>query len=165
MAATVKIYELTATTAGTDKTSGTVRFKLADDQTVDQNDPITIPSTGVTRSYHKQLRMYCATAPDTYLDNFKAYSDGSNGYGTGITVNASNVGVTWVANATTAISNGTDLFLHTSGAPFDMDAVTAASQTTTGYFGDILKLQMEVASTASPGTKSAETLTFSYDEI
>ena len=60
MTAAVKIYEMTATMAGTDKTSGTVRFKLADDQTVDSNNPITIPSGGddYNWSYHKQLRMY-----------------------------------------------------------------------------------------------------------
>ena len=165
MAATMKIYELSASMAGTDKTSSTVRFKLADNTTVDSNNPITIPASGYTRSFSKQLRLYCATAPDTQIDNLRAYSDGTSGFGTGITTNGSNVGGTFSANASSAITNGTDLFEHTSGAPFNLDAVHTGAVTATGFCGDILKLQMVVASTASSGTKSAETLTFAYDEI
>jgi len=166
MASVIKIYELSASMAGTDKTSGTVRFKLADDTTVDANDPITIPSTDIsTKSYSKQVRLYCDVAPDTQIDNLKAYSDGSSGFGTGVVTNGSNVGGTFAANATAAIADGTDLFGKTSGDPFDMDAVHTTAVTTTGFFGDILKLQTAVASTASSGTKIAETLTFAYDEI
>ena len=70
MTAVIKIFELTASMAGTDKTASTVRFKLADNQTVDSNDPITIPSDNyIRKSYSKQLRLYCATAPDTQIDN------------------------------------------------------------------------------------------------
>jgi len=164
MVAAMKIYELTASMAGTDKTSGTVRFKLADDQTVDSNNPITIPSSGVRRSYTKQLRMYCATAPDTQVDNLQVYTDGG-GFGTGITVNASNVGITFAANATSALSGGSDFFGYTSGAPMDLDSIDADPITAAGYGGDILKLQLEATPSATPGTLSAETVTFSYDEI
>jgi hypothetical protein len=93
------------------------------------------------------------------------YSDGSNGLGTGVTVNATNHGVTWSANATAPLTGGTDLFGFTSGAPMNIDAVDAAAITTTGYGGDIIALQMEVASTAGPGALTDETITFSYDEI
>jgi len=165
MAATIKIYECSSSVAGTDKTSSTVRFKLADDVTIDTNDPITIPSTGYKRSYSKQLRLYCDTAPDTQIDNLKAYSDGTSGFGTGIVTNGSNVGGTFSANATSAIADGTDLFAKTSVDPFDIDAVHTAAVTTTGFFGDILKLQCVVASSATSGTKVAETLTYAYDEI
>lgn len=165
MVAAMKIYELTATLAGTDKTGGTVRFKLADDQTVDTNNPITIPvGANYRRSFTKQMRLYCATAPDTQVDNLQLYSDGTNSFGTGVSVNASNVGVTWVANATPAFA-GQDLFGYTSATPLDMDVTDSAVITATGFGGDIVKMQMVVASDASPGTLSAETVTFSYDEI
>jgi len=164
--AVIKVYELTASMAGTDKTSGTVRFKLADDQTVDANDPITIPSSATTtRSFHKGLRMYCATAPDTSLSGYAAYSDGSNTFGTGITVNASNTGVTFSANATSALPNGTDLFAFTSGSPMALNVTDSSNQTATGFFGDLVKMQMNLASSASSGTLSAETVTMSYDEV
>jgi len=168
MAATIQIHELTATMAGTDKTSGTVRFKLANDQTVDANNPITIPSTGgiLKRSYTKQIRLYCSAAPDTQVDNLRAYADGSNTFGASIDVYASpiNPQTAFTANATTW-TESTDLFSYTSVAPCDMDAYDTAAITDTGYGGDILKLQMRVGATASSGTLSAETLTFAYDEI
>lgn len=167
MVAAMKIHEMSATMTGTDKTASTVRFKLADDATIDSNNPITIPSSGENyrRSMHKKLRMFCATAPGTQVDNLQMYSDGANGFGTGVAVNASNVGVTWAANATSALTDGADLFGFTSVAPMNIDAVDTAAVVATGYGGDIVALQMVVASTASPGALTDETITFSYDEI
>lgn len=164
MAGVIEIHEMSATLTGTDKTSNTVRFKLADNATVDSNNPITIPSDNSTiGSFHKQIRLYCASAPDTQIDNLRLYTDGS-GFGTGISVNATNVGVTWSANATDLLS-GNDLFTYTSGSPMDIDATDSVALTATGYGGDIVKMQMTVASTASSGTLSAETITVAYDEI
>lgn len=143
MTADVDIYELTASDAGTDKTASTVRFKLADNQTVDNNDPITIPS-GVdnTKSYWKQLRMYCASAPDTQIDNLRFYSDGSNDFGTGVSVNASNRGPTpgndIDSNASSSLPDSQDLFGLTSGAPLDIDAIHTSAVTATGFFGDYI---------------------------
>ena len=163
MAAVVKIYEMSASMSGTDKTNATVRYKLADNATVDSNNPITIPSSGYTRSFTKQLRLYVATAPPTQIDNFKVYSDGSNGFGTGVNVNATNAGGTYSANATAAM-NGSDLFSYTSGSPLAIN-VTHSSKTGTGFAGDLMKSQMVVASTASAGPLTpGETIIFSYDE-
>jgi len=165
MTAAMKIYELSALAAGTDKTNATVRFKMADNVTVDNNNPMVIPTSATdNRSYSKQLRFYCATAPDTQIDNLEAYTDGSESW-TGVTVEASNVATAFAANATAAITNATDLFNFTSGSAFDMDAQSGGTVTATGFCGDIMKLQMVVASDASSGALTAETLTFSYDEI
>ena len=165
MAAVIEIFELTASEVGTEKTSGTVRFKLANDQTVDSSDPITIPSTGAyqTHSYTKNLRLYCATVPDTYIDNLECYSDASNDFGSGVTVNASQIN-DFLTNATTW-ERGSDLFAFTSAAAMDLDAFHTASVNATGFCGDIVLLQMLVASAASSGTLGAETVTFSYDEV
>ncbi len=160
----MKVYELSASRSGTDKTSGTVRFKLADNATVDTNNPITIPSSGYTYSFTKQIRMYCASAPDTKIDNLRLYTDGSNNFGTGVDVLATNTGTTFSANATSAMS-GQDLFGFTSAAPFDMDSVASADVTATGFVGDICRMQMRVSSLCSPGTLSSETVTLAYDEI
>lgn len=165
MAATMNIYEMSAAGAGTDKTTSTVRFKLADNATIDANNPITIPSsTTPTRSYSKRLQLYCATAPDTQIDNLQMYTDGSSSW-TGVAVEASNTGTTFASNATSALAGVASLFDYTSGSAFDMDAQVGGMVTATGFCGDILGLQMAVASDASSGTLSAETITFSYDEI
>lgn len=165
MTAAMKIYELSALEAGTDKTASTVRFKLADDQTINNSDPITIPSSGGYGhpSYTKLLRFYCATAPSQKIDNLRAYSDGSNNFGASIEVVASVV-ATFAANATTW-GGGADLFGYVSGTPLDLDGIDTASVNATGFCNDILKLQMKVYASAGPGALSAETLTFSYDEI
>jgi len=166
MAAAMKIKELSASMAGTDKTGGTVRFKLADNVTVDSNNPVTIPSGAylTRRSYTKQLRMFCATAPNTQINNLQVYTDGS-GFGTGINVYASPIApAVFSANATTWAST-TDFFTYVTGARLDMDANDSAIITATGFGGDILKIQLCVASNAISGTLTAETVTFSYDEV
>jgi len=164
MAATVQIHEVTATNTGGDKTSDTVRFKSADETTVDTTNRLQIPAAGSDYSYTKQLRAYVSVAPDTDLTNLQAYSDGNNDFGTGVGVQY-DVVQTFGANVDTDIS-GTDLFTKTAGAAIDMDSND--TQHTDGdspdYWGDNLRLQMTVANTASPGALSTETLTFSYDE-
>jgi hypothetical protein len=168
MAATIQIHEMSAADTGTNKTSGTVRFKDADNQTVDTNNPLEIPSGATIYSYTKKLRAYMEAPPNTQVSNLRWYTDGSNGFGTGIAVSYKNLGTTWGANYKTAMSGGTDLFSKTSGSPIDGDSVDTgpfvpADDNT--YIGDLIELQMSVANTASPGALVAETLTFAYDEI
>ena len=163
MAATVQIHEMTSGIAGADKTSGTVRFKSADETTVDTTNRITIPAASTTYSYTKQLRFYFVTGPSVDITNLRAYSDGTNNFGTGVGVEYDLAGE-FAANVYTTIS-GTNLFTKTSGSPIDMDAINTGPHTSTGYMGDFLRLQMTVASTANPGTLSAETLTFALKSL
>jgi hypothetical protein len=172
MAATIQIHELTTNaTTGVNKTSGTVRFKNVASTTstaADASDPIPIPASGSNYSYVKKLRPYMAEAPDTNVTDFAWYSDGNNGYGTGITVTAKNIGTTFGSHYQTEMSGGTNLFSYTSGSPLggvttDTGPFLPAADDT--YIGDIIELQMAVASTASSGAKSAETLTLAYSEV
>jgi len=168
VAATIQIHEMSALAAGDDKTSGTVRFKDADNATVDLNNPLVIPAADSIYSYTKQLRAYMEAPPDTQVGNLRWYTDGANGFGTGISVNAKNVGETYDANYKTEMSGGSDLFGYTSGSPLDGDTTDAGPFVPgddDSYIGDLIMLQMIVASTASSGTLSAETLTLAYDEI
>ena len=165
MAATVQIHEMTAAAAGTDKTSGTIRFKAADDQTVDTNNRLQIPAAGSIYSYTKHARFYFSTAPSVDIQNLRCYTDGSNTFGTGIGVqyNVPASGLGTFPNINTNIS-GADLFAKVSGDPVDLDAINTGPHTGTGYKGDHIRMQMSVASTAAPGQLTAETLTFAYDE-
>jgi len=155
-------------TAGTDKTSGTVRFKDADNATVDASNPLVIPAASSIYSYTKKLRPYMEAPPNTNISNMRWYADGSNTFGTGISVSAKNLGTTWGANYKTAMSGGSDLFGYTSGAPLDGDGTDTGPflpAKDNSYIGDLIELQMAVASTASSGTLSAESLVLAYDEI
>ena len=168
MAATIQIHEMSALATGADKTSGTVRFKDADDNTVDSNNPLEIPGAGSIYSYSKKVRAYMEAPPDTNVSNLRWYTDGSNGFGTGVTMTAKNLGVTWGANYKTQMTGGSDLFGYTSGSPLDGDGTDAGPfvpADDNDYIGDLIELQMAIASTASNGTLTAETLTLAYDEV
>lgn len=162
MVATVQIHEVTATNTGVDKTSATVRFKSVDETTYDTNNRLQIPGAGTDYSYTKHLRFYVSVAPSVDITNLAAYTDGSNGFGTGIGVQYT-THTAFSANTDSDIS-GTDLFTKTSGDSIDMDQYNTGPHTGTGYKGDFLRIQMTVASTASPGALSAESISFSYDE-
>ena len=162
MAGVLQIHEMTGEAAGTDKTSGTVRFKAADNVTVDSADRLQIGGV-TTYSYTKHLKGYVSSAPDTDFSNLEAYTDGGT-FSNSVTCQYIHT-QSWSANVNTDIS-GTDLFTKTAGAKIDMnswDATHTAGQSP-AYWGDVLQLQLAVGADAAPGTLTAETLTFSYDE-
>lgn len=174
MVATVQIRELNgAGPTATDKTSGTVRFKNADDANVDNNDRLIIPSVNQEYSMRKVLRLNVTVAPDVDIDNLQAYMDGANGFGTGIKLWYA-VGAAYVQPTVPTETDDPphfpgatdmlDLFGATAGAPIDMDANNTGPHTGTGEKGDFLNIVMEVEPTATQGALPTETLTFSYDE-
>lgn len=142
-----------------------IRFKVADNDTVDANNPIPIVAATTSRSWIKQFRYKTTTAPSNNINNLKLYSDGANGLGTGQDIKAkTNASYTDpIANGTTALGAGgglASLFTFTSGSAL---AVTG-STTTTGLFGDYVQTQYEVLDTATQGTSGSEVMTFAFDE-
>lgn len=183
MAATVVINEWNSPegTVAT-KSGGTVRFKNADNSTVDLVAPLVIPTSGQEYSFEKWLRLQITDAGGfTQVDNLRSYSDAANGFGTGVKM--------WYALtggwATPVVPNEAndppqssaagspqedmaDWFGTTSGSPADMDAINTGPFTDGSpaeHIGDFLVLVMEVEQTASQGVTPSETLTFAYDEI
>lgn len=162
MAATVTIREKNgAGETPTDKTSGTIRMKNADDATVDTSDPMVVPGAGSDWSYQKFLQLNLA-GTFTEITNLQFYTDGSGGYGPGVTLWAKAVGSYSTPAEETASTGYADAFSYSSGSPLSLGA---GPYTSTGDAGSYLQLAMEVASTASQGALSAETMTFSWDEI
>ena len=184
----VAVFDVSWDYGGTDNSPGTtsesvtnLRFNAEDTNDQDLASPIIIPGAGTEYSYWKQLYLECTTAPDTQVDNVKIYSDGTLGWGTGSTVKIGdelpvhNSGATTgydVANAQevmtnhTDITGSTDLFSFTSGSPKTVSISEAGSIINAiGETSNYIVLQLEVASTASAGTKAAETITWQYDEV
>jgi len=181
---------------GTDGTPGTeqvidalgppnVRWKTADDATIDTVNPIPIPAAGTNRSFWKQIYMQnVTTAPDTQVDNIKFFTDGTD-FGTGITLqvgdqfpvknSASDAGyevATGVIGTSgddvvanhAGISAVTDAFTFTSGSSLagptiseDTNVINAIGEST-----NYLIFQIDVGTTASPGNKTDETFTFQH---
>lgn len=162
MVATVTIIEKNGTAGtATDKTSGTVRMKNADNATVDINNPMVVPTAGTDYSYQKWLRLKVTVAPSNNLSNLKFYTDGSNGLGTGVGLYAKAVATYATPTEPSATTGYTDAFTYTSGAALSLGTGTV---TGTGEKGSHAVLLLTVTTTASPGTTASETLTFSYDE-
>lgn len=165
MVATVTIGEKNG--AGgtyTDKTSGTVRFKNADNATVDSGNPMVIESGITDYSFEKWLRlMIGATGPSTSISNLKFYTDGANGMGTGVSLYAKAVAAFATPAEATSVTGYASAFTYTSGAPLSLGAGPYSTINT--EIGDHCVMMMAVADTAAPGTTPSETLTFSYDEI
>ncbi len=183
MAATVIINEYNGAGATkTDKTSGTVRFKNADDANVDLINPLVVPGSGQEYSYEKWMRLEITDAGGfTQIDNLRAYSDGANGFGAGVKLWYAVAGgyiqpvvpseasdPPQSAAAGSPVENMTDLFTSSSGAPIDLDGINTGPFTDGSpaeEVGDFLVLVMEVEPGASQGVLTAETLTFAFDEI
>lgn len=166
MAATIEIrsYHGATPDGGTDKAGGSVRFKAADDDTVDANNPIAIPGAGTAYSYLKHFRFYAATSPSNTINNLKFYMDGANGFGTGVSLQCKQeVGYTDPLALGSADATGcTDAFTYTAGSALTITG--SISNPATGAFGNYLKVQMTVANTAGQGTTNSENMTFAYDE-
>ncbi len=175
MPATVLIREKNgAGETATDKTGGTVRFKNADNATVDLVNPLIKPTTNREYSFEKWLRVNFSVAPDTQITDIEAYMDGTNNYGTGrklwtrAVASYSTPGVpTETLDPPEIPVNGTpvaatDAFSFTSGAPL---ALGAGPHTGTGDKGSYMILVVEIETTSASGTLPAETLTIRYDEI
>lgn len=163
MPATVQIVEKNgAGGTTTDKTSGTVRFKNADNATVDLVNPMVKPPSGVDYSFEKWLRLNVTGGTYSQITNIKAYTDGSNGLGTGVLLYAKAVASYATPAEATSASGYTNAFTYTSGSALSLGA---GPFTSTGEKGDHLVMMLTVDNTCSGGVTPSETLTIAWDEI
>ena len=163
MAATVQIVEKNgAGGTQTDKTSGTIRFKNADNSTVDTSNPMVKPVAGTDYSFEKWLRFNVSGGSYTEISNIKAYSDGANGMGTGVSLYAKAVTAFATPAEATSATGYTNFFTYTSGSPLTLGA---GPYTSTGEKADHLVMMMAIDNTVSGGITPTETLTIAWDEI
>lgn len=163
MAATVQIVEKNgAGGTQTDKTAGTIRFKNADNSTVDTSNPMVKPGAGSDFSFEKWIRFNVSGGTYTQITNVRAYSDGANGLGTGVLLWAKAVTSYATPAEATATTGYTNFFTYTSGSPLTLGA---GPFTSTGEKADHLVMMCEVQSTATGGVTPTETLTIAWDEI
>ena len=177
MSAVVLIYRVTGTVAAstvTNITSGSCHAGTSDSNT--SPCKIQVPTSGSNYSYWVTEQLSASVAPDNSLTNVFFYTDGGNGFGTG--VDAIVIPASGYASATgTAGSSGTlltvanygptacaatsNLFLYTSSCKLTL---TGSLGATTGSFANRVVLQLSVVSTAAAGNTSSEVMTFQYDE-
>lgn len=173
---TTKIY----TGAGpseNDLPSDNLRFCTSDDYDPGNNYPIPIPGSSYNYSYTKSIAFYVSVAPDTSITGIYVYTDGSLGWGSGITVYIGNQTPSAYVQATgtpgttgnemttfyTGITSKSDFFGYTSGSPFG--PITQAKTSGTGRYTYYVVLQAAVGTTATSGAKTPETATWKYNEV
>lgn len=163
MAATVQIIEKNgAGGTATDKTSGTIRFKNADNATVDTSNPMVKPTSGTDYSFEKWLRMNVTGGSYTSISNIKAYSDGANGLGTGVGLFAKAVASYATPAEGTSTTGYANFFTYNAGSALSLGAGPFSG---TGEKGDHCVMLMTVDSTATGGVTPSETFTMAWDEI
>ena len=176
---------------GTDNTPGTeqdiddlgpptLRFKRADNATIDDNDILLIPAAGTNYSRWKQIYLFCDVAPDTQIDNnIRLYTD-ETAFATGVVLKVGdefpikNSGADTgydVSDADEVMTNHADISASTNAFTF-----TAASPLTgsiseagnvinlAGETSNYFVLQVELTNTASPQTLGNEVITIQFDE-
>lgn len=163
MAATVQLIEKNG--AGgtvTDKTSGTVRFKNADNSTVDLVNPMVKPAAGSDWSFEKWLRLNITGGAFTQITDVQAYLDGSSGLGAGINLWAKAVAAYATPAEGVNATGYANAFTYTAGAPLSLGAGPFSG---VGEKGDHLVLLLEVTNAAAGGLTPSETLTLAWSEI
>lgn len=184
MPASVQIRQLTGASPGTagavDKTSGTVRFDLAD--TTDETslaNPIPVPGSGQNYSMRRVLRGYIASGTFSQISGLEMYSDGANGFGTGrkmwVAVEGQSAyvdpAIPSTANDPPQFPGATpmvDWFGFVTGAPYNLEVGNAGPFDSTGlpkYMGDFMNMVFEVEPTSVQGVTPSETLTVRWQEI
>lgn len=187
MSATVKIVRLTGSSpTETDlnpsgPTGINTRASASDvHSTSSLDDPIQIPDSGTSYSYWVTLRLKCTVSPAGTINNIRWYTDGSNNFGTGVSMKCAkaSTGANSGYRQATGIP-GTGLELNQSNhtgldeSPSNAFAFTALSPKSlngsisnpnVGQFGDLLVYQLEIDQTASPGPTAGEWLYMKYDE-
>jgi hypothetical protein len=171
----------------TSETFSNLRFKVADNNTQDTANPTPIPAAGTNYSYWKQLYIQCTTAPDTQVDNVEIFCDGTIfDAGAAIfistafpTKNSGSTAGYEVADTTdnmfdgtanhTLVTGETDIENYVTGSALSVTISEASSIIdAVGETTNYVVLQLNVASTATPGLKGSggsETITWRYDEI
>lgn len=177
MAATVTIRRWTgAGPTKTDITSSNTRMSTSDDPNPGTANPVPIPGAGTNYSFWVSTRLSADTTPTGTINNIQWYSDGGNGFGTGVTCVGNDattydqatgtVGTTGdeltTGNYTTLTGAPVDVFSFTSGSPKSITG--SITNPSTGDFGNFFVYQAAVGTTASAGATAQETFTWQYDE-
>lgn len=177
MAATLSIRQRTGAYVGTVASQGgtqtdTVitapRLCTSDTPNPGLAYPVRIPTSGTNRSYEAWTFLYADSAPAGTINNVKWFTDGSIGYGTGLTLYAGTTS-TYSQAAGTEGTTGNDSSVatttastYTTGSPLSVSG--SLSNPFNAKISSFVVLQLDVTSSASAGTKSAETITWRCDE-
>ncbi len=166
MAATLVWENSTSSSTPTWNSVSLLRFKFANDNNNDTNDPLVRPATGTAYSYEKYCRINVTVSPAVQLTNLRLVlgSDvaDSGGSTTGLALYRRFTST--YATPAQPSSNSGLAQVTTTGETWP-NAGTVSS-TTTGQWGDMVVLVLEIASTVvNSGELTSFNIIARYDEI
>lgn len=147
------------------------RFHWADtDPTTDgATTYIQVPTSGTVNSWRKSFKIWATTAPAGTISNLRwydgvAWGTGLTGYAK-VTAHASYTPAS-SADQTMATTGYTTSSTYTSGSPLTVNAGTILTAATGdgGSSQSYVEVFIQVGTTAGPGTTSAHTLNYVFDE-
>lgn len=165
---TVQIHEWTSTGQRTNKTGGSIRFKNANNPNVDTDDAMIRQTTGGGTDFsfekYTQAKITALTtsaSTGTVVSGLKFYTDGSEGFGVGVAMftRSASTFATPVAPASATAFTGSFTYVSTAAL-----ALSTATFSTTGYFGDFAIHMVRVTTGVVAGLTPSETATYAYDE-
>lgn len=165
MAASTSILQKLSASTATAKEAGTVRFKNANDFTVDTNNPLVIPAAGEGDwSYEVWLRLkITGTPPSDNISNIKAYLGAIPTNYTGLEIWARSASAFSAPAEPTTSTGMSNAFGFSVGNQMALSGTNFSGSGT--ECGSHLVLAMRVLTTATLGALSTAALTFVYDEI
>ncbi len=172
MAATVETYGYTGAGPAAAQINN-IRYKLADDNTQDENNKNVRPAVGTNLSFWKVIALYATVAPGTGINNLYLYTDGALAWTDCTVYIADDAGLSYdqaTGSATSGddmdgnysgVTGKTDFYTYTSGSPKSIGGSIGAA---TGKISDYVPLQLAVGTSAVLGQQASETYTWQYDE-
>lgn len=157
MAATLQWEISTAATTPSWSSFAKLRFKTANDNTDDLNNPLVKPSSGTNYSFEKWTRINVTVAPSSQVSNLRLLLSANP-----------DLGITWKYGftATYATPIGTVSTVATSTlTTAEVTWQNAGTKTTTGQWGDLAVHQLHLGTTVAGGEMTAINMIARYDEI
>lgn len=167
MAATARIDFFHGAGGTASEDVSTVRYKRADNDTADYNNPIQLPTSGTNYSWSKYCKLYFTGTPVGQISNLSWSMSGTPA--TGLTLYVKKIATyTQPASADEAgqISGTANATAYTSGSPLSITAGEVLANPSVGYGNqDYCLTQLAVSDTALHGVSSAVTCIYSWEEI
>ena len=165
---TVQIHEWNAADFQTNKTGGSIRFKNANNATVDTDNALIRQTTagGSDFSYEKWTRLKItglSTAGSTgsVISALKFYTDGANSFGTGVAMftRSASTFASPIEPTSTTLFVGSFTYVSTAAL-----ALSTGTFSARGHIGVFASHLVKVTTGVVAGLTPNETGTYAYDE-
>jgi len=146
----------------------TVRYKVADDDAQDSNDPIPIPGSGFEYSWRKSFKILATVGPDNEIRNLRLFSEQQDlGTHRTLLIDQQAAYTQGAVGDESSPISAVDVDTYTSGVPLAVNAgqVFSAAETGDGT-QDFVELQAKVGPAATAGNvDNALGCVWRYDEL